>query len=44
MVLIVKKNNVEETQSILKVLKQKNDIIGEITSEPGVRYSGNLVL
>ena len=44
MVLVVKKNNVNEVQSILKEHSETNSIIGEITLNRGIEYTGNLTL
>ena len=42
MVLVVKKNKVNEVQSILKQHNEESSVIGEITSEPGIEYTGSL--
>ena len=43
MILVVKKENVEEIQSILKSCNEENSIIGEITSKKGIKFTGSLI-
>ena len=42
MILIVKKDNVNQVQSILKQYNEVSSVIGEITSNPGIEYIGSL--
>ena len=43
MILIVQKDKVSEVQSILKNYEEENSIIGEITAQPGLIFTGKLL-